>query len=315
MRYGFGVEIVGTHIKFGFFEETGTLLEKWQISLRTHRDSSQIIPVLAEEVERYLTRKGIFEDQVIGIGLAVPGPVSRTGVVNRCVNLNWGVFNIERALSGLTGLQVKSSNVASLSALGECWKGNGSRNMVLMAMNTGLGGGVVCEGTLINGVAGGAGELGHIIVNRQETEPCSCGKYGCAEQYCSPGGIVRLARRQLLGSRTPSVLRSRRIFDYQDVLQAAASGDRLARDVMNQAYDYAGQALAAVCCVTNPDTIVLGGESARSDSRRWTASPGHSGSMCSMPMKTSASSWRSWGRMMPFTALSGWLWTILRKIS
>lgn len=260
MRYGFGVEIVGTHIRYGFFEETGELVEKWQAVLPGYRDSNQIIPSIANEVERYLTRKGIFEDDVIGIGVAIPGPVSSTGVVNKCVNLNWGVFNIDRALSGLTGLQVKSSNVANLSALGECWKGSGSRNMVFMAMNTGLGGGIVCEGKLVNGANGGAGEIGHIIVNKKETEACSCGKYGCVEQYCSPKGIVRVARRMLSAGRTPSVLRSRRVFDYQDVLKAVAADDKLAKDVMAQIYDYAGQALAAVCCVTNPDTIVLGGE-------------------------------------------------------
>ena len=260
MRYGFGVDILGTHIKFGFFKETGELLEKWQIALPGYKDSSQIIPTIAEEVERYLTARGIFEDDVLGIGVGIPGPVSSTGVVNKCVNFSWGVFNIDRALSGLTGLPVKSSNTANLAALGESWKGQGSRNMVFMAMNVGLGGGVICEGTLVNGAAGGAGEIGHIIVNKQETESCTCGKCGCVEQYCSPKGVVRVARRILNSSKTASVLRSKRSFDYPDVLAAAAGGDKLAKAVMDQVYDYTGQALASVCCVTNPDTIVLGGE-------------------------------------------------------
>lgn len=260
MRYGFGVDILGTHIKFGFFDETGKLLDKWQTAVPGYKDSTQIIPSIAEEVERYLSRRGIFEDDVIGIGVGIPGPVSSTGVVNKCVNLSWGVFNIDRALSGLTGLYVKSSNTANLSALGESWHGHGSRNMVYMAMNTGLGGGIVCEGALVNGASGGAGEIGHIIVNKNEPEACSCGKYGCVEQYCSPKGIVRVARRMLNDTRTPSVLRNRRIFDYRDVLNAAASGDKVAKEVMEKVYDYTGQALAAVCCVTNPDTIVLGGE-------------------------------------------------------
>lgn len=260
MRYGFGVDILGTHIKFGFFEESGNLLENWQIALPGYKNSNQIIPTIAEEVEKYLARRGIFEDDVIGIGVGIPGPVSNSGVVNKCVNFSWGVFNIDRALSGLTGLRVKSSNVANLCGLAEYWKGNGSRNMVYVAMNTGFGGGVICEGSLVNGASGGAGEIGHIIVNKKETEACTCGKYGCLEQYCSPVGIVRVARRQLNASRIASVLRNRKIFDYQDVLRAAAGGDKLAKDTMAQVYDYAGQALAAVCCVINPDTIVLGGE-------------------------------------------------------
>lgn len=263
MRYGFGVDILGTHLKFGFFEESGKLLEKWQVTLPGYRDSNQIIPAIAEEVERYLSMKGIFEDDIIGIGVGVPGPVSSNGVVNKCVNFSWGVFNIDRALSGLTGLHVKASNTANLSALGEYWMDDSIRNMVLMVMNTGLGGGIVCEGKLVNGANGGAGEIGHIIVNKDEKEACTCGKYGCVEQYCSPTGIVRVARRQLNASRTPSMLRGKKFFDYQDVLRAAASGDKLAKDVMAQVYDYAGQALAAVCCVTNPDTIMLGGEFCR----------------------------------------------------
>jgi len=263
MQYGFGVDIQGTYIKFGFFEESGKLLEKWQIALPGYNDSNQIIPAIADEVERYLSLKGIFEDDVLGIGVGIPGPVSSTGVVNKCVNFSWGVFNIDRALSGLTGLHVKTSNTANLAALGEAWNGEGSSNMIYMAMNVGLGGGVICEGKLINGAAGGAGEIGHIVVNKQEQEACSCGKYGCVEQYCSPKGIVRVARRMLSTSKLPSVLRNRRLFDYQDVLAAAAGGDKVAKDIMDQVYDYTGHALAAVCCVTNPDTIVLGGEFCR----------------------------------------------------
>ena len=263
MQYGFGVDILGSHIKFGFFDETGKLLEKWQIAVPGYQDSNQIIPAIADEVERYLSRKGIFEDDVLGIGVGIPGPVSSNGVVNKCVNFSWGVFNIDRALSGLTGLHVKTSNAVNLAALGEFWQGQSSRNMVYMAMNVGLGGGVVCEGTLVNGAAGGAGEIGHIIVNKQETEACTCGKFGCVEQYCSPTGIVRVANRVLSKSKFPSVLRNKRMLDYHEVLTAAAGGDKLAKEVMDQVYDYTGHALASVCCVTNPDTIVLGGEFCR----------------------------------------------------
>lgn len=260
MRYGFGIDIAGTHITFGIFDETGKLLEMWERAQPRHKDSNLIIPFVAEEIEECISRRQLFEDDILGVGVGLPGPVSSTGVVNKCVNFSWGIFNIERALSGLTGLHVKSSNAANLCALGEYWKGNGSQNMLFMTMNTGLGGGIICNGVLINGAFGGAGEIGHIIVNKKETEACTCGKFGCVEQYCSPNGIVRVAGRHLSASKTPSVLRNRRISDYQDVLRAAESGDKLAKDVMAQVYDCAGQALAAACCVTNPDTIVLGGE-------------------------------------------------------
>lgn len=260
MRYGFGVDIFGPNIKIGFFDETGELLDKWKIAYSVLHGGNQILPTVAEEIESYMTRKRLFEDDIIGIGVGIPGPVNDAGVVNKCVNFGWGVFNIDRALSGLTGLRVKSSNNANLSALGEYWKGNGTKNMALMAMNTGLGGAVVCNGSLVCGAHGGGGEIGHIIVNPAEKEACTCGRYGCVEQYCSPTGIARLARRQLTASKTPSTLRNVRFFDYKGVLIAAEKGDKLALDVMEQVYRYAGRALANICCVTNPDTVVLGGE-------------------------------------------------------
>lgn len=260
MRYGFGVDIFGPNIKIGFFNERGELLDKWKIAHSVTHNGNQILPAVAEEIESYMSRKRLMEDDILGVGVGIPGPVNDSGVVNKCVNLGWGVFNIDRALSGLTGLRVRSSNIANLSALGEYWQGKGSKNMVFAAMNTGLGGAIICNGTLINGAHGGGGEIGHMIVNVHEEEHCTCGRRGCVEQYCSPTGIVRLTRRKLTSSQKPSVLRSARFFDYKTVLNAANQGDPLALEVMSQVYRYVGQALANICCVTNPDTVVLGGE-------------------------------------------------------
>lgn len=263
MRYGFGVDIYGAYTKIGFFDETGKLLDKWKIKTPMERNGSQILPALADEIDRYITGKRLFEDDIIGIGVGIPGPVNSSGVVNKCVNFDWGIFNIDRALSGLTGFPVKAGNVANLAALGECWKGSGTRNMVFAAMNTGLGGAVVYNGTVLHGTHGGGGEFGHMVINKNETEVCTCGRRGCVEQYCSPIGILRTAKRHLAASKTPSVLRRRPLTNYQDVISAAASGDRVASDVMNQIYDYTGHFLSNVCCVVDPEEIVLGGEFCR----------------------------------------------------
>lgn len=260
MRYGFGVDIYGEQTKIGFFDETGKLLDKWKINTPMQQDGGQILPMIADEVQRYMTTHHIFEDDVMGIGVGIPGPVNSSGVVSKCVNFGWGFFNINHALGGLTGLRVSSGNIASLAALGEYWMGSGSRNMAFAAMNTGLGGAVVCDGKVVFGAHGGGGELGHILINREEKTPCTCGRRGCAEQYCSPTGIVRMAKRQLSGSLRPSVLRRTPITDFRQVVDAANGGDKVAKEVMAQVYDYMGQLLASVCCVTNPDKIVLGGE-------------------------------------------------------
>lgn len=263
MRYGFGVDIYGEGTKIGFFEENGKLVEKWKIVTPMRQGGNQILPAVAQTLEHYMKDKHLFEDDILGIGVGIPGPVNAGGAVNKCVNFGWGVFNVERALSGYSGLHVKASNITNMAAMGELWRGNGSKNMLFVAMNTGIGGAVVCDGKLITGAHGGAGELGHMILNKDETEACTCGRYGCAEQYCSPVGIVRLARRQLMASRTPSVLRNARSFDYRAVIQAASTGDRVAKEVMEQFYNYTGQFLANACCTTNPDTVVLGGEFCR----------------------------------------------------
>lgn len=260
MRYGFGIDIFGTNIKLGCFKETGELLLKWKISMPAGTGGNAILPVIAEEIENFMQKNQLFEDNIIGIGVGIPGPVNDAGVVNKCVNLGWGVFNLDRALAGLTGLRVKSGNIANLSAMGECWKGSGTANTLFVAMNVGLGGAVVCNGKVIHGAHGGGGELGHILVEPQETESCTCGRKGCAEQYCSPTGILRLTQRQLAATRMPSSLRRRPVSDYRDVVKAAGEGDRVAKEIMHKYYDYLGRCLANACCVTNPDTIVLGGD-------------------------------------------------------
>lgn len=263
MRYVFGVDIFGTHTKIGFFDQTGKLLHKWKFSTPMMQAGNQILPAVAEEIERFLSTHHLFEDDIIGIGVGIPGPVNSSGVVNKCVNFGWGVFNIDRVLSGLTGFPVKSGNVATVAAVGEEWKGRGTKNMVFVAMNTGLGGAIVCNGNVIHGAHGGGGELGHMIINKDETEPCTCGRRGCVEQYCSPTGILRITKRHLSTSKTPSPLRKSSLTDYHDVVNAAATGDKVALLIMNQFYDYAGHFLANVCCVTNPETVVLGGEFCR----------------------------------------------------
>ncbi len=260
MRYGFGVDIWGTNTKIGVFDESGKLIHKWKFATPLDRGGNQILPTIADQIDQYMRKNRLFEDDIIGIGVGIPGPVNNEGAVSAVVNFDWSVFNIDRALAGITGLNVKTGNIANMSALGECWLGNGSKNSAFLAMNIGLGGAVVCNGAVVYGAHGGGGEFGHMLVNRKETEACTCGRKGCAEQYISPTGIVRMTRRALDASTTPSTLRRHRIFDCKDVFNAAAAGDRVSKDVMHQIYDYTGRLLSNVCCVTNPDTVILGGE-------------------------------------------------------
>ena len=261
MQYGFGVDLGGTTVKLAYFDENGTMLDKWEIPTVSADGGKQILPDIAAAVLGYLTEKGIDKSAVLGIGIGVPGPVSGEGVVNRCVNLGWGVFNISKTLSELTSLKVKAGNDASVAALGECWKGGGAgcRNMVFATLGTGVGGGIVVEGELLHGAHGAGGEIGHMVLNRKETEPCGCGKYGCVEQYCSATGIVRIAGKFLADTDKPSSLRAAENLTCKDVFDAAGAGDALAREILEQVYAYMGEFLANVCNVVNPEAVVLGG--------------------------------------------------------
>lgn len=261
MRYGFGVDVGGTTVKLGFFSEAGDLMEKWEIPTNTTDGGKQILPDIAAAIADCLTRSGVSNAQVLGIGIGVPGPVDDEGVINRCVNLGWGVFNLDQTLQELTGLPVKAGNDANLAALGEVWKGGGmgSQHTLLVTLGTGIGGGLVLNGEIVAGSHGVAGEIGHITVNPSETACCTCGKKGCVEQYASATGIVRLAQRCLDEQPQSSILRKMDDFSCKDVFSCAAQGDRLAQEALNQAYDYLGMAIADACCIFDPGLVLLGG--------------------------------------------------------
>ena len=261
MKYGFGVDLGGTTVKIAFFDEAGTMLDKWEIPTITANCGRQILPDIAAAILAYISEKSIPKTQLLGIGIGVPGPVDDDGNVNRCSNLGWGVFNIHQELGALTGLPVKAGNDANLAALGEAWRGGGTGcdNMIFATFGTGVGGGIVVNGKPINGVHGAAGEIGHLTVERDETEMCTCGKYGCVEQYCSATGIVRLAKKRLAADKTASSLRAISPLTCKDVFDAGKDGDALALAVLEQVYMYMGQFLASVCCVTDPEIVVLGG--------------------------------------------------------
>ena len=118
MKYGFGIDLGGTTVKLAYFDENGTMLDKWEIPTVTANAGSQILPDIATSVKDYLAKNNIAPESILGLGIGVPGPVDGKGVVNKCVNLGWGVFNIAQELSQLTGFPVKAGNDANVAALG-----------------------------------------------------------------------------------------------------------------------------------------------------------------------------------------------------
>ena len=261
MKYGFGIDLGGTTVKLAYFDENGTMLHKWEIPTNTAEGGSQILPDIAKAVEGYLCENNIPRESIIGLGIGVPGPVDVNGTVNKCVNLGWGRFNISRELERLTGFPVQAGNDANVAAMGEFWKGGGQgcRNMVLATLGTGVGGGIVVEGKLLCGSQGAGGEIGHMTINRDETVPCNCGKYGCVEQYCSASGIVRTAKEHLASNPADSQLRALEEITCKDIFDAGKAGDTLANEILQMYYARLGEFLGNLCCLLNPEVVVLGG--------------------------------------------------------
>ena len=250
MKYGFGVDLGGTTVKIAYFDETGNMLEKWEIPTVTADGGKQILPDIAASIQQYIEGCNIPDTAILGIGIGVPGPVSSKGVVNKCVNLGWGVFNIAEELSRLTGLPVKAGNDANVAALGEFWKGGGQgcENMVFVTLGTGVGGGIVIEGKLLHGAHGSGAEIGHMVLNRHETAVCGCGKRGCVEQYLSATGVVRMAKLHGMGDVT-----------CKDIFDAGKAGDPTALEVLDEYYEYMGEFLGSLCSAVDPEIVVLGG--------------------------------------------------------
>ncbi len=260
-KYVFGVDIGGTTVKIGLFSVEGELLDKWEITTRVDEGGKNILPDISEAIMDKLAEKLINKEDVAGIGMGVPGPVKEDGTVLRCVNLGWGVFNVADELSNIIGLPVKAGNDANMAALGEMWQGGGKgyKDIVMVTLGTGVGGGIILGGKMLSGVNGAGGEIGHMQVNADETEVCGCGKKGCLEQYTSATGIVRAANIALNNSDKPSSLRNVQYVSAKEVFDAAKNGDELASQLVENHGKCLGKALAQIACVVDPEIFVIGG--------------------------------------------------------
>ncbi len=261
MKYGFGIDLGGTTVKIAYFDATGKMLDKWEIPTVTANSGAQILPDIAASVKGYIAENQIPESDILGLGIGVPGPVNSQGVVIKCVNLGWGIVNIAKELGELTGFPVKAGNDANVAAMGEFWKGGGQNcdNMIFATLGTGVGGGIVIEGKLLHGAHGAGAEIGHMVINRDETEKCGCGKQGCVEQYCSATGIVMLAKRHLAATEADSTLRTLETITCKDIFDAGKAGDKVALEVLDQYFAYLGEFLGTLCSVIDPEIVVLGG--------------------------------------------------------
>ena len=242
MKYCFGVDIGGTTVKLGLFSEAGAIVEKWEIVTRTEDEGSAILPDIAEAINGKLEQHGIEKEQVLGIGVGVPAPVTVDGIVNGSANLGWKYKNAKKELEELTGLTAEFGNDANVAALGEMWKGGGVgyRNMIMVGEN------------------GAGGEIGHMCVNLEETDTCGCGRHGCLEQYASATGISRLARKKMEHETRATIL-TKEDLSAKAVFDAVKEGDEVAIEVATEMGNYLGHAMADMAAVLDPAVFVIGG--------------------------------------------------------
>lgn len=259
-KYSFGVDVGGTTIKMGLFDLEGNVLDKWEIKTRTENGGVNVLPDIAEAIKAKISEKSIAKEDVVGVGIGVPGPVDDKGVVYKCVNLGWGVLNINEELGRLLDMPVKGGNDANVAALGEMWKGGGQgfESIVVVTLGTGVGGGIIMNGKILTGAKGAAGEIGHIHVDDDEKDVCGCGNTGCLEQFASATGVVRLANRALALTDKKTVLKAGEV-SAKDVWDAVKAGDEVAIEIAEEFGQYLGKGLAAVACVINPEAFVIGG--------------------------------------------------------
>lgn len=260
MKYCYGVDIGGTTVKMGLLETTGEILDKWEIITKTENEGQAILPDIAASILAKTKERGLNKEDIVGIGVGVPAPVTEDGVVNGSANLGWTYKEVKRELEELTGIPSVIGNDANVAALGEMWKGGGSgeKNMVMITLGTGVGGGVIINGKVITGEHGAGGEVGHICVNYNEPDTCGCGNHGCLEQYASATGIVRLAKKKLETESRETALHKENV-SAKDVFDAVKAGDQVAIEIAEEFGQYLASGLVNLAVIADPAVFVIGG--------------------------------------------------------
>ncbi|MFC6316016.1 ROK family glucokinase [Lapidilactobacillus achengensis] len=261
-----GVDLGGTSIKFAIMTMTGEIQQRWSEETNILDEGAHIIPDIIDSINHHLTMYAMDAADFAGIGMGSPGSVDRDqGTVIGAYNLNWKqTVYPKRDIEAATKIPFYIDNDANVAALGERWKGAGDNqpDVAFITLGTGIGGGIIANNELLHGVAGSAGEIGHITVDPQGYM-CTCGKRGCLETIASATGVVRVARDMAEEYAGDSQLKKQ--LDDGDEISAkivfdlAKANDPLAVRVIDRVCFYLGLAVANIGNTLNPAYIVIGG--------------------------------------------------------
>ena len=260
--YSVGIDIGGTNTVFGIVDRSGKVIGKGAIKTKGYKDFTEYLDTLHKSLSKLIIDKDA-EGKISGIGIGAPGANYHTGEIVNAANLNWGE-NLPLAWlvsEKFGGLPVTVTNDANAATMGEMVYGaaKGMQDFVMITLGTGVGSGIVSNGKLIYGHDGLAGELGHVVVERNG-RPCGCGKKGCLETYCSSTGLVRTTR-EFLKSDEPSSLRDLDPdkITSKDVYDAAMAGDKMAKEIFDFTGTRLGEALADFTAFSSPEAFILFG--------------------------------------------------------
>jgi glucokinase len=259
-----GIDIGGTKIALGLCTAGGEIVSRRRLPTRTEIGPGHILEHVFHEIENMLCET---RGELAGAGIGCAGPLDlERGLVMSPPNLpGWDGFPLASVVQKRFGVPVFLDNDANAAALGEHERGagRGLQDMVYMTISTGIGGGIIVGGKLVRGVAGAAGEVGHLSVLPNGPE-CGCGALGCLETLCSGTAIARRARKRIAADGASSSLISSMVKDPSEVTaetvaHAAQRGDRLAREVWDETIYYLSIGVASIISVLAPEAIIIGG--------------------------------------------------------
>lgn len=255
-----GIDLGGTTIKAGIVNEVGELLVKAQVPTGAADGAAAVLERIGALADELCRRLGITRKGLKGIGIGVPGSVEgEQGLVRLAPNLFWRDFPLVEELSVRLDLPVAVDNDAHAAALGEMWlgAGRGFQSLLMITIGTGIGSALIINGCVWRGFFGYGAEMGHVKM-LPDGPPCHCGGRGCLETQASATAMVRRFREYLDDGR-PSRLQDHPGLDAREILAAAAGGDELCLQVVDEAAVFLGRALANAVLLAGPEVVILGG--------------------------------------------------------
>ena len=264
--YVIGLDLGGTNSVFGIVDSRGEIKATTAIKTQGYDKVEDYVDAAVEALKVIIDQVGGL-GTIKAMGIGAPNGNFYTGTIEFAPNLAWGHNGVvplaDMFSKGLGGIPVALTNDANAAAIGEMIYGvaRGLKNFIVITLGTGVGSGIVINGQVVYGCDGFAGELGHVIAQREGGRSCGCGRFGCLETYCSATGVARSAREFLEKSTTPSVLRDLKPEEITslDVSLAAAEGDKLAIDVYEFTGKMLGQACADFAAFSSPEAFIFFG--------------------------------------------------------